>query len=131
MTGQLLVAFWEKFWAIFTSSSKKEGGSISGNMKSLNYKLSPISSGDLEVPLLLTFSCPEEWFEIRWKISLMISPHDFTGIIHNDNSSNESDFKMDLELIEKENHKEKDEASAPVVDGEVTSKLLCQDSVYC
>ena len=61
----------------------------------------------------------------------MISAHDFTGIIHNDNSSNESDFKMDLELIEKENHKEKDEASAPVVDGEVTSNLLCQDSVYC
>ena len=40
---------------------KKENRKITGNIKSLNYKLSPIPSGGLEMPLQLTFSCPVEW----------------------------------------------------------------------
>ena len=40
---------------------KKENGKITGNVKSLNYKPSPISSGGLEIYLQLTFSCPVEW----------------------------------------------------------------------
>ena len=36
---------------------KKENGKITGNVKSLNYKPSPIPSGGLEIPLQLTFSC--------------------------------------------------------------------------
>ena len=43
----------------------KEGGTISDNVKSLNYKLLPVPSGGIEVPLQLTFSCPEEWVRIR------------------------------------------------------------------
>ena len=37
---------------------KKESGKITGNVKPLNYKPSPIASGRLEIPLQLTFSCP-------------------------------------------------------------------------
>ena len=50
--------------------------------------------------------------------------YDFTGIIHNDNSSEESDIKIDLELTKKEDDQGEVEATAPVVDKEVTSKLL-------
>ena len=50
--------------------------------------------------------------------------YDFTGIIHNDNSLDESDTEIDLELTEKEDNKEEIEALTPVVDHKVTSKLL-------
>ena len=37
--------------------------------------------------------------------------YDFTGIIHNDASSDESDIEIDLELTEKEGDKEEVETS--------------------
>ena len=108
---------------------KKEGGRISGNVKSLNYKSLPILSWGLEVTLLLTFPCPEEW--VRNKMQGFINElytYDFTGIIPNDGSSGQSDIEIDLELSEKEDDKEEVEASAPVVDDEVTSKILHQNT---
>ena len=54
--------------------------------------------------------------------------YDFTRIIHNDDSSDKSDIKIDLELTEKEDDEEEMEASAPIVDEELTSKLLHQDT---
>ena len=83
--------------------------------------------GRLEIPLLLTFSCPEEW--IRNKMKDFINDfytYDFTGIIYNDDSSDEIEFEIDLEFTERADDKEEVEASAPVVDNEVTSKLLRQ-----
>ena len=50
--------------------------------------------------------------------------YDFTGISHNDNSLDESDIEIDLELTEKEDNKEEIEALTPVVDDKVTAKLL-------
>ena len=108
---------------------KKEGGRVSGNAKSLNYKPSPITLKGLEAPLLLPFSCPEEWVQNKMKDSINdFHTYDFTGIIRSDDSSDESDIEIDLELTEKEDDKEEVEASAPVVDDEVTSKLLRQDT---
>ena len=89
----------------------------------------PIPSGSFEVIMLLTFPCPEEC--VQNKMNNFINDfyiYDFTGTIHNDESSDESDIEIDLELTEKEDNKEEDEASALVVDNEVTSKLLCQDT---
>ena len=40
---------------------KKENGKMTGNVKLLNYKPSPIPSGLFEMPLQLTFSCLVEW----------------------------------------------------------------------
>ena len=57
--------------------------------------------------------------------------YDFTGINHNNESSDKSDIEINLELAEKEDEKEKVEASAPVVADKVTPKLLRQDSMYC
>ena len=54
--------------------------------------------------------------------------YDFTRIIHNDDSSDKSDIEIDLELTEKEDDEEEMEASAPIVDEELTSKLLHQDT---
>ena len=48
--------------------------------------------------------------------------YDFTGIIYNNSSSDESDIEIDLELTKKEDDKEEVEPSALVVDNEVTSK---------
>ena len=48
--------------------------------------------------------------------------YDFTGIIYNNSSSDESDIEIDLELTKEEDDKEEVEPSAPVVDNEVTSK---------
>ena len=47
--------------------------------------------------------------------------------LRNNDSSNEGDIEIDLELTKKKDDKEV-EASAPVVDDEVTSKLLPQDT---
>ena len=54
--------------------------------------------------------------------------YDFTRIIHNDDSSDKSDIEIDLELTEKEDDEEEMEASAPIVDDELTLKLLRQDT---
>ena len=40
---------------------KEENGKVFGTLKSLKYKVSPIPSGGLEVPVLLIFSCKEKW----------------------------------------------------------------------
>ena len=55
--------------------------------------------------------------------------YDFTRIIHNDDSSDKSDIEIDLELTEKEDDEEEMEASAPIVDDELTLKLLRQGTV--
>ena len=49
------------------------------------------------------------------------------GIILNDDSLDENDIEIDLELTEEDDKKEVG-ALAPVVDDEVTSKLLRQDT---
>ena len=55
--------------------------------------------------------------------------YDFTGIIHNNYSSDESNVEIDLELTEKDMIKREIETSASVVDDKVTSKLLRQGTV--
>ena len=52
--------------------------------------------------------------------------YDFTGIIHNNESSDESDTEINLELTEKEDEKKKVEASALVIADKVTSHFLRQ-----
>ena len=67
----------------------------------LNYKSSPIPSGGFEIPLQLTFSRPVEW--VRDKMKDFIDDfysYDFTGILHNDESSDESDIEIDLESLD-------------------------------
>ena len=51
------------------------------------------------MPLLLRFSCPDE--ETRDKLKGFIEDfytYDFTGIIHEEASNDESDFEIDIEI---------------------------------
>ena len=78
--------------------------------------------------MLLTFSGREEW--VRNEIKDLINDfytYDFTGIIHNDGSSDKNDIEIDIELTEKEDDKEEVEAPTLVADDKVTSKLLRKD----
>ena len=104
---------------------KKESERISGTMKSLNYNPLLIPSGGLEVPLLLTVSCPEEWVQNKMKHFIdNLYTYDFTGIIHNYNNSDESETEIDLKLTEKEHDAEEGKSSVSAVDDKVTARLL-------
>ena len=64
---------------------KNKNWTITGNVESFNYKLSPIPSGELEIHLQLTFSCPVEWVQDIMKDFIDgFYTYDFTGILHND-----------------------------------------------
>ena len=107
---------------------KKENGKITGNVKSLNYKPSPIPSGGLEIPLQLTFSCPVEW--VRDKMKDFIDDfysYDFTGILHNDESSDDSDIEI-VEDDDDEEEADKMKPVSPVVDKEITNTLIQQEA---
>ena len=101
----------------------------------LNYKSSPIPSGGLEIPLQLTFSCPMEW--VRDKMKDFIDDfytYDFTGILHNDKSSDDSDIEIDLESVDVVEDDDDDEEAdkmkpvSPVVAKEITNTLIQQES---
>ena len=112
----------------------KENGKITGNIKSLNYKLSPIPSGGLEIPLQLKFSCPVEW--VRDKMKDFIDDfysYDFTGILRNDESSDDSDIEIDLESVDivgdyDEEEADKMKPDSPVVDKEIRNTLIQQEA---
>ena len=87
----------------------KEGGSISGHLLSINYKVSPIPAGGLEVPLLLTFSVKEDRI-----YSLM---KDFVNNLYDYNytrkhkkiGSEESDEDDEVEIVINEDNEKSEE----------------------
>ena len=113
---------------------KKENGKVTGNVKSLNYKPLPIPSGGLEILQQLTFSCPVEW--VRDKMKDFIDDfysYYFTGILHNDEISNDSDIEIDLESVDVVEHDDEEEADkmkpvSPVVDKKMTNTLIQQEA---
>ena len=113
---------------------KKENGKITGNLKPLNYKPSPILSEELEIPLQLTSSCPMEWIRDKMKdfIDAFYS-YDFTDILHNDESSDDSDIEIELEsvdVVEDDDEEEADKMKpvSPVVDKEIKNTLIQQEA---
>ena len=113
---------------------KKENGKIAGNVKLLNYKPSPIPSGGLEITLQLTFSCPVVW--VRDKMKDFIDhfySYAFTGIPHNDESSDDSDIEINLESVDVVEDDDEEEAGkiksvSPAVNKEITNTLIQQES---
>ena len=110
---------------------------ITGNVKSLNYKLSPIPSGALETPLQLTFSCPVKWVQDKMKdFTDDFYSHDFTGILNNDESSDDGDTEIDLEsvdVVEDDDDEEKADKMKPVtpVVGKKITNTLTQQEKAC
>ena len=78
---------------------KQEGGVVNGLLKSLNYKSSFIPSGFLEVPLILTFSCSNEWIHNTLKdfVETFYTQY-FTGLVAIINSAEEIYFEIDLDV---------------------------------
>ena len=114
---------------------KKENGKITDNVKLLNCKLSPVPSGELGIPLQLTFSCPVEWVRDKMKdFNDDFYFYDFTGILHNDESSDDRDIEIDLESVhvveddDNEEEADKMKPASPVVDKEITNTLIQQEA---
>ena len=114
---------------------KRENGKITGNVKSLNYKPSPIPSGILETPLQLTFSCPVKWVQDKMKdFTDDFYSYDFTGILNNDESSDDGDTEIDLESVDVvEDDDDEEEADkmkpvTPVVGNKITNTLTQQET---
>ena len=85
--------------------TKKGNGKITGNLKSLNYKPSPIPSGGLEIPLQLTFSCLVEWVRDKMKnFNDDFYSYDSIGILHNDDSDIEIDY---VDVVEDDDDEKK------------------------
>ena len=106
---------------------------ITGNVKSLNYKLSPIPSGALETPLQLTFSCPVKWVQDKMKdFTDDFYSYDFTGILNNDESSDDGDTEIDLESVDVVDDDDEEKADkmkpvTPVVGKKITNTLTQQE----
>ena len=108
---------------------------LTSNVKSLNYKPSPIPSGELEIPLQLTFSCPVEWVrDVIKDFTDGFYTYDFAGILHNDQSSDDSDIDIDLESVDvvedgdDEEEADKMKPVSPAVDKEITNTLIQQEA---
>ena len=115
---------------------KKENGKINGNVSSLYYKSLPIPFGGLEIPLEVIFLCHIE--RVRDKMKDFIKDfysYDFTGILYNDESSDDSDIEIDLESVdvEEDDHEQEADKMKPVnnvVDREIANTLI-QQEVAC
>ena len=113
---------------------KKENGKINGNVKQVDYKSSPIPFGGLEILLQLTFSYLVEWVSGKKKDFIDdFYTHDFTGILHNDESSGDSDIEIDLESVDVKEVYDEEEADrmkpvSNVVDKEISNTLIQQEA---
>ena len=77
----------------------QEGGSISGQLLSTNYKLSPIPAGGLEVPLLLTFLVIEDRiFSLMKHFVKNLYDYSYTGE-HKSKDDEESDDDDEIEIV--------------------------------
>ena len=104
---------------------KKENGKINGNVKQVDYKSSPIPFGGLEILLQLTFSYLVEWVSGKKKDFIDdFYTHDFTGILHNDESSGDSDIEIDLESVDVKEVYDEEEAACIVIDDDQVSFIL-------
>ena len=109
----------------------KREGVVNSLFESLNYKPSPIPSAGLEVRLMLTFPCSDEWILNTLKDFVeTFCIYDFTGLAADINSDEEGDFEIDLDVEARtEGHannsvKLSDARKAPKVSDKATRKLL-------
>ena len=116
---------------------KQKGGVVNSLSKSLNYKPSLIPCGGLEVPLMLTFSCSDEWILKTLKDFVeTFYTYDFTRLVANINSDENNDFEIDLDVEapteEPVNNSVKvlDDQNAPSVSDDTTRKLLQGEKIF-
>ena len=84
---------------------KEENGNVSGTLKYLKYKPSPIPSGRLEVPLLLKFSAKDKWVvDTMEEFVLNFYSYEYSGnlSIADNEDDNEDDNDCQAIMIESE-----------------------------
>ena len=102
--------FHDKSLAMFIFFIKEENGKIFVTVKSLKYKVSPIPSGGLEVPLSLTFLCKEKWVvDTMEKFIQNFYTFEYSGNESVDTSSSEDEEEDDYQTIVLEPENEEDE----------------------
>ena len=80
---------------------KQESGNVSGTLKSLKYKPSPIPSGGLEVPLLLKFSARDKWVvDTMEEFVLNFYSYEYTGNFSIDDNEDDDDEDYQTIIIE-------------------------------
>ena len=88
------------------------------------------------MPLELTFSCLVLWVQDKMKDFIDdFHSYDITGILHNDESSDDSDIEIDLEsvdVVEDDDDEEADKMKpvSSVVDMEITNTMIRQEAAW-
>ena len=99
---------------------KTEGGKDIDHVKSLTYRLSPIPSGGLEIPLQLTFTCDDK-LTLNLMNGFVKSLYDwnYTGLVQDNNDEDddeeESDSDADFVISTKDNEEKIDNANDNVI----------------
>ena len=102
--------FHDKSLAMFIFFIKEENGKVFVTVKSLKYKVSPIPSGGLEVPLSLTFLCKEKWVvDTMEKFIQNFYTFEYSGDESVDTSNREDEEEDDYQTIVLEPENEEDE----------------------
>ena len=98
---------------------KTEGGSVNGKVLSVKYQLSPIPSGGLEIPLMLTFKCTNSITFLKMKKFISeLHNYEYTGEGKFEESEEENEipiFVDDDGVDEKSNNNEKEEVRVPAI----------------
>ena len=86
---------------------KEEGGRVSGKLKSLSYKASPIPSGGLEVPLSLKFKCDTKWIlDAMEEFVDNFYSYDFAGNLVSEKDESESEIDFDIVNLEQKDSRD-------------------------
>ena len=72
---------------------KTEGGSVNRKVFSVKYRPSPIPSGGLEIPLMLTFKCPKSTTFLRMKKFISeLYDYEYMGEVKSEESEEEDEI---------------------------------------
>ena len=107
---------------------KEENGKVFGTVKSLKYKVSPILSGGLEVPLSLIFSCKLKWIvDIMEEFIRNFYTFEYSGNQSVDTSDSEDEKEVDYQTVvlelENEEDRERQISQSDKIDLEINKDI--------
>ena len=114
---------------------KTEGGSVNGKFLPVKYRPSPMPSGVLEIPLMLTFKCTKSITFLKMKKFISeLYDYEYTGESKSEETEEEDEiptFVDDDEEDEKSNNNETEEVRVPaIVSNEISDELDIIVSCY-
>ena len=103
----------------------KKEGKVYGTLKSLKYKASPIPSGGLEVPPMLTFECNDKWVSDTMNEFVKKNySYEFGGhLVEVDDIDNESDVET-IDVAADEEPENEEPGGSSENNGEVSNHLV-------